>query len=308
MKNTKTLSLLLAALMLLCLLPACGETSSSSSIVDMEGRSIKLDKPAERVIALSAADCDIIYALGAMELLVGRGEYCDYPPEVLDIPAVQSGAQTNIEQIIALEPDVLFMSSMDQSEEQVAALENAGITTVVSDADNIEEVYTSIKLIGAVLGRDAEAEALVSSMKGQLDELRLLSAGDGTETVYFEVSPLEWGLWTAGSDTFMNEVAELLGLKNIFADLEGWAEVSQEQVIERNPDYIVTITMYFDGGELPEEEILSRAGWENITAVKNRAVLRMQNNELSRPSQRLVEGARMLYDFVYGTAEADKAA
>ena len=308
MKNTKMLSLLLAVLMLLCLLPACGETSSSSSIVDMEGRSIELDKPAERVIALSAADCDIIYALGAMELLVGRGEYCDYPPEVLDIPAVQSGAQTNIEQIIALEPDVLFMSSMDQSEEQVAALENAGITTVVSDADNIEEVYTSIKLIGAVLGRDAEAEALVSSMKGQLDELRLLSAGDGTETVYFEVSPLEWGLWTAGSDTFMNEVAELLGLKNIFADLEGWAEVSQEQVIERNPDYIVTITMYFDGDELPEEEILSRAGWENITAVKNRAVLRMQNNELSRPSQRLVEGARMLYDFVYETAQTDKAA
>lgn len=308
MKNTKTLSLLLAVLMLLCLLPACGEMSSPSSIVDMEGRSIELDKPAERVIALSAADCDIIYALGAMELLVGRGEYCDYPPEVLDIPAVQSGAQTNIEQIIALEPDVLFMSSMAQSEEQVAALENAGITTVVSDADNIEEVYTSIKLIGAVLGRDAEAEALVSSMKGQLDELRLLSAGDGTETVYFEVSPLEWGLWTAGSDTFMNEVAELLGLKNIFADLEGWAEVSQEQVIERNPDYIVTITMYFDGGELPEEEILSRVGWENITAVKNRAVLRMQNNELSRPSQRLVEGARMLYDFVYETAQTDKAA
>ena len=98
----------------------------------------------------------------------------------------------------------------------------------------------------------------------------------------------------------MNEVAELLGMENVFADLPAWAEISEEQVIERNPDYIVTITMYFGEGPMPEEEIASRPGWENVSAVANGKILRMDNNELSRPTPRIVDGAQMLYDFVYG--------
>ena len=81
-------------------------------------------------------------------------------------------------------------------------------------------------------------------------------------------------------------------------------EVSEEQVLERNPDYIVTITMYFGEGPTPEEEIMGRNGWENVTAVKNSAILNLQNNELSRPVPRLADGAKMLCEFVYGDEEA----
>ena len=97
----------------------------------------------------------------------------------------------------------------------------------------------------------------------------------------------------------MDEVAGLLGLTNIFADLSGWAEVSEEQVIERNPDYILTVSMFFGDGPTPEQEIVSRPGWENITAVKDGAILNLQNNELSRPGPRLADGAQMLYDFIF---------
>ena len=103
----------------------------------------------------------------------------------------------------------------------------------------------------------------------------------------------------------MNEIAELLGLRNAFADVSGWAEISEEQVLERNPDYIVTISMYFGEGPTPVEEILGRAGWQNVTAVKNGAILNLGNNELSRPSYRLVDGARALYQFAYGAANAE---
>ena len=107
----------------------------------------------------------------------------------------------------------------------------------------------------------------------------------------------------------MNEVAQMVGLKNCFDDVPGWAEVSEEQVIERNPDYIVTITMYFGEGPTPEEEIMSRPGWQDITAVKNGAILNLQNNELSRPTPRLMDGAKELYDFVQThSEEQDKAA
>ena len=279
------------------------EPDTTVKLVDMMGHEVTLEKPAERIVALSAADCEIVYALGAGDLLVGRGEWCDYPPEVLNVASVESGGNTNIEQILALKPDVLVMSSMAQTEEQVKQLEDAGVAVVVSDAKDIAGVYTSIEILGKLLGKDAEAEKIISDMKAGFAEIEANKL-DGTQTVYFEVSPLQWGLWTAGSGTFMDEVANMMGLRNCFADLTDWAQISEEQVIERNPDYIVTITMYWGEGPTPEEEIMSRPGWENVTAVKNGAILNLQNNELSRPAPRLADGAKMLYDFVMEHAEA----
>ena len=277
------------------------------TLTDMMGHEIRLAKPAERIVALSAADCEIVYALGAGDLLVGRGEYCDYPAEVFAVPSVESGGNTNVEQIIALTPDVVVMSSMAQTEEQVRQLEDAGIAVAVSNAADIEGVYTSIRLLGSLLGKDAEAESIVKDMQAGFEEIAANKLEGGS--VYFEVSPLQWGLWTAGKGTFMNEIAEMMGLENCFGDVDGWAEISEEQVIERDPDYIVTITMYFGEGPTPVEEILSRPGWENVTAVKNGAILNLQDNELSRPAPRLADGARMLYEFVTeGAAELAPAA
>ena len=312
MKLKKLLAIALAAVMLLSL-AACGgqadapAADTSVTVTDMTGREVTLEEPATRVVALSASDCEIICALGCIDLLVGRGEYCDYPAEVMDIPSVQSGYETNVEQIIALEPQVLFMSAMAQTEEQVAALENAGVHVVVSDAQDIEGTYTAIGMIGELLGKSEEAAAVVDGMKTAFESLKGV-CGNGEKTVYFEVSPLEYGLWTAGSGSFMNEIAELLGLKNCFGDVGAWAEISEEQVLERNPDYIVTISMYYGEGPTPEEEICSRPGWENVTAVKNGAVFNMPNNELSRPAPRLAEGAQMLADYIAGAEANDKAA
>ena len=144
------------------LAPTDEPVDTSINVTDMMGREIKLDAPASKVVALTAADCEIIYALGAGDALVGRGEYCNYPQEVLDVVAVQSGYETNVEQIIALNPDVVIMSSMDQSKDQVNQLEDAGINVVVSNADDIKGVYTCINLIGAVMGKTHEADALVN--------------------------------------------------------------------------------------------------------------------------------------------------
>ena len=310
MNKKRIVSLLLALAMIFALAgctssepaqpaePSEPEASGSAiTVTDMTGREITLDEPATRVVALSAADCEFLYAVGAGDTLVGRGEYCDYPAEVLDVPSVQSGYDTNIEQIIALEPQVLLMSTMAQTEEQVAALEEAGIKVVVSDAQDIEGVYTALEMIGTLMGKEKEAEEVINTMKIRFKELSDSTSTQG-KTVYFEVSPLEYGLWTAGKGTFMNEIAEMLGMKNVFDDVEGWAEISEEQVLERNPDYIVTITMYFGEGPTPEEEIMARPGWENVTAVRNGTILNLQNNELSRPTPRLTDGALMLHNFV----------
>ena len=284
---------------------AAAEENGGVTITDMTGREITLDAPADRIVALTAADCEILYAIGAGDLLVGRGEYCDYPAEVFEVPSVQSGMDTNIEQILELEPQILLMSTMAQTEEQVAALEEAGVHVVVSDAQDIEGVYTAIDMLGTLTGHEEQAQEVISGMKDTFAAVSGMET-EGEKTVYFEVSPLEYGLWTAGSGTFMDEIASMLGLKNIFDDVEGWAAISEEQVLERNPDYIVTITMYFGEGPTPVEEILGRDGWENVTAVAQGQILNLQNNELSRPAPRLADGAQMLYDFVYGEDAAEE--
>ncbi len=276
------------------------EVIENITVTDMKGRKITLEEPAEQIVALTASDCEIIYAIGAGDKLVGRGRYCDYPAEVLDIPIVESGAETNVEQIIALEPDVLLMGDMAQNEEQISQLENAGIKVVVSEATDINGVYYAIDMIGTLMGEKDNADSVINSMKTTFENIETNSTNNEKKSIYFEVSPLEYGLWTAGSNTFMNEIADMMGLENCFNDVEGWCEISEEQVLERNPDYILTISMYYGEGPTPEEEILSRTGWENVTAVKNTAILNLQNNELSRPTPRLADGAKMLYDFVYG--------
>ena len=245
------------------------EPDTSVSVTDMMGRDVSLAAPASKIVVLTAAECEILYAIGAGDTVVGKGEYCDWPAEAADVTVVNSGYQTNVEQIIALEPDLVIMNSMDQSPEDVSKLEEAGIPVAVTLAADISGVYESITLIGALTGKDAEAASLVGSMKSAFDGISADPAGDGEQTVYFEVSPLQWGLWTAGKGTFMDEVATLVGLKNCFGDVDGWAEVSEEQVLERNPDFIVTISMYYGEGPTPVEEILSRPGWEKIHLITN---------------------------------------
>lgn len=295
MKTRKILSLLLA----LALLAAAALTAQAETLTDMAGRELVLDAPLTRAIALNPADCEILYALGAQDVLVGRGEYCNYPEDVLSLPSVNSGAQTNIEQILALQPQVIIMSKMAQTVEQVEALEKAGVRVVISDAQSLEGVYEAIALLGELTGREEAAEALAQEMRSGFDAIRQ-QAQTIEKTVYFEVSPLEWGLWTSGKDTFLDELAQIVGLTNAFSDVTGWAEISQEQVLERNPDYIVTTAAYYGEGELPVDEIASREGWQDLRAVKNGAIYNADADMTSRPGPRLLDAAQALADFVHG--------
>ena len=293
----KLFSLLLTLRMLLS--AGAGMAEEGIAITDSTGRVAVLTEPADRVVALTASDVEILYALGAGDTLVGRGEYCDYPAEVFDLPVVASGAETSVEQILSLAPDVVIMAKMAQTVEQVNALENAGVRVIVSDAQDIAGVYQVIEMIGAIVGRNDEAAALVSGMQTAFADIAA-NTGDAGKTVYFEVSPLEWGLWTAGADTFMDELAQMCGLTNAFADVSGWVGISEEQVLARDPDYIVTITMYFGEGPTPVEEIMGRPAWQGLKAIKNGAIYNADSNEISRPGPRLTDAAEKLYAFICG--------
>lgn len=299
--SKKVVSLFLAALMLIGMVPAVAD-DAAITVTDMYNREITLAEPATRIVAMQPSDCEILCAIGCEEALVGIGQFCDYPASITSLPVVQSGANTNIEEILALNPQVVLMNDMSQSEEQVKQLEENGVKVVISTTSDIASVYTSIRLIGALMGRDAEAEALVADMQGTFDEIKAKSAGLD-KSVYFEISPPPY-LYSAGSSSFLNELAEICGVKNIFADqADAWLMISDEQVIERNPDYIVLMNGMGDAGV---DEILAREGWGDINAIKDKKVFYDTPSNMTRPGPRLKEAAVELFNFV-NDIEAEEA-
>ena len=295
--SKKLVSLVLALLMMFSM--AAVAESDTVTVIDMFDRQITIQGPVTRVITMEPADCEILCALGCEELLVGRGMYCDYPASVTALPALQTGSTTNIEEVLALNPQLVIMSGMDHPKEQVEQLEANGVKVICTYAASIEETYEAIRLIGAAVGKSAEAEELVTNMQSTFADIAAKSEPTD-KTIYFEVMPLEWGLWSAGTNTFMHELAGICGMKNAFADIDGWQAISQEQVIERNPDYIVLVTGM---GETAVAEVMGRVGWENITAIKNGNVYNADSYAMTRPAPRLAEVVVDLYNFLNGIGE-----
>ena len=293
--SKKLVSLFLALLMAFGAAASMAE-DTKITVTDMFGREITLDEPATRIVVMQPSDCEILCALGCEDTIVGRGQYVDYPASILEVPVVQSGASTNVEEILALAPQVVLLNSMSQSEEQVKQLEDNGVKVVVSTTSDIESVYTAISLIGKLMGKDAEAEAVIADMEATFDEIRAKASGEAKK-VYFEISPPPY-LYTAGSSSYLNELCEICGVENIFADQEdAWLMVSEEQVIERNPDYIVLIT---NMGSQGVEEILSRDGWGDINAIKDKNIYYDGTSMMTRPGPRLKDAVIELYNFING--------
>lgn len=269
------------------------------SVTDMLGNEITLDRVPEKMVVLLASDVEILYELGVQDTIVGVGEYCNYPKEAIEKEVISTGENLNIEQIIAMDPDVVIIGEMAQTTDQFKQFEKAGIPIVVTNSQDIASTYKAINLMGEISGKQKEARELVSNMKASFQEMEEKSTGNYEKSIYFEVSPLEYGLWTTGKDTFMQELADMLEVKNVFDDLSGWAEVSEEQVLERNPDYIVTSTMSYEGVS-PVEEILNRGNWQNVAAIVNKQVYNGNSDMMTRPGPRLVDAAKELYEFIYG--------
>ena len=137
--SKKMVSLFFVLLMVFSATVSLAE-GSEIVVTDMFGREVTLSEPATRIVVMQPSDCEILCAIGCEEAIVGRGQYVDYPASILEVPVVQSGAETNVEEILALQPQVVLMNSMSQSEEQVTQLEENGVKVVVSTTSNIESV------------------------------------------------------------------------------------------------------------------------------------------------------------------------
>lgn len=268
-------------------------------ITDTSSKEVIFTKLPEKVISLIPAATETIYDLNSQDKLIAVDSYSNYPSATETITKLETNTGLNVESIVSLNPDVVFMSKMGQTIEQYNNLTNAGIKVVMVDASSIEETYTMINLIGKVLGKEKESSKIVNQMKLDFEDLKNSVSDEESKTVYYEISPLEYGLWTSGNNTFENEIMKMLNINNIFLDVAGWAQVSEEQVLIKNPEYIITTTKDY-GDTKAVDEILNRKNWNNIKAVKSKQVYNIDPDIMSRPTKRLVEGAKELKKLIYG--------
>lgn len=292
----KVLSVILAITFIFAL-SACGvqpNTRGSIAITDSRGIEVTLNKTPEKIVSLMPSNTEILFALGCGEKIIAISDYCNYPEKTSNIPKLPTGEQLSIEQIIALSPDAAIIGKMTAMEDQVNQLEQAGVKVIVTEANNLSETYEVIEMLGTAMGKEKEASTIVKDMKEGFEKIKKEVENKAEPKVYVEVSPLEYGLWSCGQNTFIQELIEIVGIKNIFDDIEGWAAVSEEQIIVRNPDIILTTSSPLTGIEDPVGEISSRENWSGIEAVKNDRIIMLDADMISRPGPRLLDAANDL--------------
>ncbi|QGG49915.1 ABC transporter substrate-binding protein [Lysinibacillus pakistanensis] len=310
----------LSAFLAIGLLAACGEGAKNEkpasseqqettqvdkatfpmTITDAVGKEITLESPPEKIVSLIPSNTEILFALGLNNEIVGVTDNDDYPAEATEKQKV-GGMEYNIEQIITLKPDIVFAhdSSMTFSAGAIEQLESAGLKVfVVTNAKDFNEIYTTIEQLGRATGKLPEAEKIIKDMKTKVEEVLAKIKDVKPKKVFVETSD-EPHIFTAGKDTFMNEMLNMIHAENVAADTADWYEISSEQIIAKNPDVIVVTYHYVPDilTKLPQ-----RAGFDTINAVKNKAIVQVDENTTSRQGPRLAEGLEELAKAIYPEA------
>lgn len=292
---------ILALIMTLSIFVLSGCSSQTDRMVtDREGTEVNIPTKIEKIISTAPSNTEVLMALGSGDKLVAIDKYStDIEGINTELPQIDF-LNPDAETIIGLEPDIVIASGHNKTgsvEDPFKAISEAGIPVVyIPSSDSIDGIYKDIEFIADVVNERSKGKEIVDDMKAQVEEIKAI--GDtitDKKSVYFEISPAPY-LSSFGKSTFLNEMIEIIGAKNIFENEEGWISPTAEAIIDANPDVIITNAGYMEN---PTEEIKSRDAWENINAIKNNEVYLVDQNASSRPSQNVIKALEQMAKAVY---------
>lgn len=277
---------------------------ASKPTTDPSGAEVSIPDSIDSIVCLSPAVNEVLIALGVGDSLVAYDtQSVGLEGIPADLPTLDM-MQPDMETLASLKPDVLFVSNMtlyDQTNPFQQLIDMGVCVLCVPSANSIAEIESSLSFIAAAVGKSAEGDALIDGMQAELD--RIAAIGESItekKTVYFEIGAAP-NLYSFGSGVFLNEMIELIGAENILADQEGWLAVEGETVASANPDVILTNVNYLDDAV---GEILSRSGWEGVSAIQNKQVYYIDNMSSSLSNHNIVkaldEMAKAVYPDAYG--------
>lgn len=248
------------------LFAACGgpqqQAATTDTITDDYGRTVAIPTHPQRVVSLSPAVTEIMFALGAGDLLVGRTDFCEYPPEAARIPSIGGISNLNIERILSLQPDLVISGSM-VGKKATDQMDDMGTPMVcVVEKPDFEALYSNIRAIGRLVGKEHEADSLNALLRERVNALdtnaitparpqgAALSTAESNQIgekshnnaippkVYYVVGFGSTGNFTAGGNTFINDIIRMAGGRNIAEEIDGWS-YSLEALMKEDPDYII---------------------------------------------------------------------
>ena len=288
---------------LLFLLVFAGAVSAADwepiTITDDLGVTVTIDKYPERIVSLSPANTEILFALGLGDRIVGVTEYCTYPEAALSKDKIGGFSTINTEKIAVLNPDLLVAAD-GNSEETIAHLRELGYTIITVNADTIDTTLADIRLIGKAAGVDSAAEELVSSMQADLAEIAEKTKGAEKPTILHCM----WTdpLWVSGSGTFQDEMISAAGGVNAAAAEGGWVALTMEKFLTMNPDIIVVDSgdgMGVGTDDALKNFFLKDSRMQSLSAVQNERVYVVNADIIDRGGPRIVEGVEALAEIAH---------
>jgi iron complex transport system substrate-binding protein len=273
----------------LLFLPSAAVADSAIQLTDSSGHTLVLKRPANRVISLAPNLTELMYAIGAGDHLVAVSEYSDFPPAAKKLPRIGGAASLDIERIVALKPDLVLTWKTGTPEATQEYLRQLSLPVFELEFRKIEEIAGGMKILGELTGRRVRAGAASQNFKKRLAALRHQYEQRVPVSVFYQV--WDQPLMTLNRRHFINDIIQLCGGRNVFADLPSLVSaVDIESVIGRAPEAIVAAS-----SQKQEQRWVDQwSSWKTIPAVKNNKIFFIKPDLLSRPGPRILQGAAVL--------------
>lgn len=272
------------------------------TFVDDLGRKIFLAKAPSRIVSVAPSITEMLYAVGAGELVVGVTEYCDYPPEARSKPKI-GYSHPNLESIIALRPDLVLAQKEFVRADVLSKLEQLKITTAVLEAKTIEDIPSHIQSIGRMVEHAQVADRVATDIRRRIADVRSRLEGLPRPRVLYVLNSNP--LITVGPGSFIHRLIELAGGTNVAAQAAApYPRLSMEAVLKEDPELIVFPVGTAEGIPSGEQEQWRR--WTTISAVKHGQFHRVNADLLNRPGPRIVDGLETLARIIHPKEFASK--
>jgi iron complex transport system substrate-binding protein len=267
------------------------------------GRMVMLNSVPKRIISIAPSNTELLFAVGAGDQVVGREELSDFPEAAKKIASIGSVyGKLNTEAIVAQKPDLILAAEIN-TPEQVKTLQDLGLTVYyLSNPKDFDDLNANILTVGQLTGHTADAQKVVGDLKTRFDYVNNKIAVTGTfPKVYYELDATDpTKPYTGGGRSYISLIILLAGGQNIGAKLSSeYAQMSAEEIIKQNPDVIVLGDAAYG---MSPDSIALRPGWESIAAVKNNQVFAFDDNLISRPGPRLMDGLEQLAKLLHPEA------
>ena len=257
------------------------------SLVDDEGTTVELASAPRRIVSLTPATTEILFAIGAGSRVVATTDFDDYPPEAVALPDVASFVSVDVESIVGLETELVIAGGNNfNSPEAIAQLRSLGIPVLVVYAPDVATVLADIELIGRAVGEADAAADLGAQMRMTFDAVALATKDVTRPTVFYEIDAFAQ-IYTAADDSFLAEMIELAGGTPITTGSTTNFEISLEVLVAADPDLILLGDAAYG---VTAEQVAARPGWGGLQAVTGGAIRPVNDLIITRPGPRLVEG------------------